>query len=193
MARPGPTCVLDYKAYKERRHRESVPGGESSPFCPASQPTALIRLPCRNIVDYPRSVNVFVGNDMPGLLVPSGYTSVPGASSDPTYGHIYLWWSILSLDGRYDQTSESAWFLWHQLGHFLGLQDTSGMNGGGVPSCSNDDGVNDTPVSLSEWTRALMPIWGRGSPPFLSCALYSKRYSSYKKIRSINREGSIRL
>ncbi|GFR51618.1 hypothetical protein Agub_g14044 [Astrephomene gubernaculifera] len=100
------------------------------------------------VVDWPRTINVFVASDSTASSsVPLGYAFVPGSDITPSQGHVFITWDSVSTDGSnsltmYDDGSNT---LLHELFHHLGLVHPFGPGNDEANTCSDDDYVIDTP------------------------------------------------
>ncbi|KAG2501007.1 hypothetical protein HYH03_000828 [Edaphochlamys debaryana] len=123
-----------------------------------------------SVVDFPRSINIYVAGEMPPSTM-WGYGFVPGAADDPFWGHIGLLWDTVTPDSQNspDAYESGAFTLLHELLHHWGLPHTFPPEG--IPantSCEQDAdasrGVRDTPtVSAPVWTQP----WATAA--FFSC------------------------
>ncbi|KAG2425457.1 hypothetical protein HXX76_013667 [Chlamydomonas incerta] len=103
------------------------------------------------LVDWPRSINVFVASDsLAGTNVPLGYAYVPGSDLKAVNGHVFITWDTLSVDGsnRLSLYNDGPNTLLHELFHHLGLQHPFGPTNDAANSCNDDDYVVDTPTTL---------------------------------------------
>ncbi|PNW83730.1 hypothetical protein CHLRE_05g240900v5 [Chlamydomonas reinhardtii] len=103
------------------------------------------------LVDWPRSINVFVASDsLAGTNVPLGYAYVPGSDLKAVNGHVFITWDTLSTDGsnKLSIYNDGPNTLLHELFHHLGLQHPFGPTNDAANSCSDDDYVVDTPTTL---------------------------------------------
>ncbi|KAG2440670.1 hypothetical protein HYH02_010249 [Chlamydomonas schloesseri] len=103
------------------------------------------------VVDWPRSINVFVASDSTaGAGVPLGYAWVPASDLQPDQGHVFITWDGVSVDGsnQLAMYNDGSNTLLHELFHHLGLHHTFNTANSRGNSCNDDDYVGDTPATF---------------------------------------------
>ncbi|GIL49710.1 hypothetical protein Vafri_5994 [Volvox africanus] len=115
----------------------------------------------RTVTDFPRSINVYVANDLTSRKGILGYAFVPGSDTLPNQGFVFISWDQLSVDGANSHVlyNDGPNTLLHELFHHLGLlhpfdkpmeeSSSSSSSSSNEPSgtCVDGDGVVDTPTT----------------------------------------------
>ncbi|KAG2500263.1 hypothetical protein HYH03_001841 [Edaphochlamys debaryana] len=99
------------------------------------------------VVDWPRSVNVFVVGDSASSGLRVGYAFTPGSDTRPQEGHVGLTWDTVSPAGFNSLAAynDGPNTLFHETLHHFGVEHPFGKND---TSCSDDDYIWDTPVTM---------------------------------------------
>ena len=111
-----------------------------------------------DIWDPTRYINIWIAEVHPGIL---GTSSFPGMAPFPEETGIlidYRYFGSLGV-ASYNSKFHDGHTLTHEMGHYLGLRH---IWGSGTQGCSDDDGIDDTPLSSS-------PYFGCPSGTQISC------------------------
>ncbi|KAG2488410.1 hypothetical protein HYH03_013094 [Edaphochlamys debaryana] len=109
---------------------------KNSPFVP------------NNVVDWPRSLNVFVVSESTQLGGTTGFAGTPGSDTRATNGFVFLAWDVISADML---NSPNGNFVGpqtfvHETFHFFGLEHPFSDS---YTSCTQDDYIADTAIQKS--------------------------------------------
>ncbi|KAG2444051.1 hypothetical protein HYH02_009248 [Chlamydomonas schloesseri] len=146
-ARHDPT-KYPYLLLRDRRTWQDVSACDRSQQCFSS-----FKYMDGLVADFPRSINIFVASDSENPNVPAGYAFAPGSDIYPVLGHAFLSWEMLLPAYGYNNLAlynDAPEALLHELFHHLGLMHPfgPGNDGNSTRTCSDDDYVSDTPVTL---------------------------------------------
>ncbi|EFJ43197.1 hypothetical protein VOLCADRAFT_96665 [Volvox carteri f. nagariensis] len=124
----------------------------------------------RTASDFPRSINVYVANDLTLRIGVMGYAFVPGSDTLASQGFVFISWDQLAAEGAnslalYNDGSNT---LLHELFHHMGLQHPfyrqPSLN---LSSCDDGDAVVDTPSAKG---KCKYTTTTREVPVLLRCA-----------------------